>query len=194
LDSFPTIEFTPLEIDFVKGELGLPPDEVSVLDEVEEAPKGRRGRKPTSLATTPLPPAPLRKADEREVAKRLQNIMQGGTGILGNIKDYIPMTDEEAEAICVPLSSYLVRNADTIPVARQVLENYDLAAITIGVGAYVVRVYHDRREEVAVNRESSGATFIDRIHPTNSNGESEPEVWAGGFISNANGSRSGTLS
>lgn len=96
-----------------------------------------------------LPPAKLTKRDEREVNERLKNILLGGTGILGQAKPYLEMTEDEAKAISEPLSSYLVRNADTIPVARQVLENYDLLAIVIGVMAYVVRVYRDRKEELA---------------------------------------------
>lgn len=101
---------------------------------------------------SPLPPAKLGKRDEREVAERIANILMGGTGIASQAKDYLAMTEDEAKAIADPLSSYLVRNADTIPIAGQILENYDLLAITLGVLAYSVRIYRDRTNELAEAR------------------------------------------
>lgn len=202
------IDFLPLEISSAKASLGLPDNEVEDYIEDEELElsesaknklKGKLSRsarysKPTVVSDTPLPPAPLGKRDEREVKVRIQNIMLGATGILGNAKEYLAMTDDEAEAIAEPLASYLVRNADTIPVARQVLENYDLAAITIGVGAYVVRVYHDRVIESSENR-SSKISPIDRIRSFDEESESEQEVWPNsGFrssISQSGGTSSG---
>jgi hypothetical protein len=102
------------------------------------------------------------------------------------------MSEEEARAISEPLSSYLVRNADVLPVARQILENYDLLAITIGVGAYVSRVYHDRSEEVQANRAIRNVTTSDRIHAVPDNGEKPSEVWTPSYVSNANAKGSGS--
>ena len=117
---------------------------------------------PAFVPKVELKPAPLTKREEREVAKRLQDILTGGTGMASVVRPYLAMTDEEAEAIATPLASYLVRNEPTNGVAREILENYDLLAMTLGVGAYGVRVYHDRREELAAARPAN-TTAIQRV-------------------------------
>lgn len=189
-DNVPTIEFSDDEIANIKASLGLEENEVVLsssppLIPTSSTKRGRKGNlqpKLTPVEDSPLPPAPLGKRDEREVNSRLQNMLLGGTGILGNVKPYMAMTDEEAKAIAEPLSSYLVRNADVIPVARQVLENYDLAAITIGVASYVARVYTDRRAEINVGR----ATHVqanDRLRAVPTLDESASEVRTNGFVS-----------
>lgn len=157
----PAVEFNEEEAARIRASLGL--DEIVEQNEniVFDIPKPRRKRGRRSISDTieeegssesgpaVIPPAKLTKRDEREVNDRLQNILIGGTGILSLAKPYLQMTDDEAKAISEPLSTYLVRTADTNPVARQILENYDLLAIVLGVMAYVVRVYHDRQEEIA---------------------------------------------
>lgn len=129
-----------------------------------------------------LPPAKLTKRDEREVSERLANMLMAGTGIASQAKSYLAMTEEEAKAIADPLASYLVRNADTIVVAQQVLENYDLLAIILGVLAYTVRIYRDRTNEVAELRQLRpvpNTTTLDRIQQytdTNNNGAGQEQV------------------
>lgn len=167
--TFPQFDLDGLDIASIKEALGA-------VDVVEtdgeptliEKPKRRIGRPPgaKNKATFPVPepevgtdgirltldPAPLTKRDEREVAKRLVNILTGATGMAGMVKPYLPMTDAEAEAIAEPLASYLIRNEATQGVAREILENYDLLAMTLGMGAYSVRVWKDRKDEVAAQR------------------------------------------
>lgn len=164
----PDFTFDADEIEAIKASLGA----VNV-DESQETPTSeirpkRRGRPPgsknkpsqpvleysTDLGSghVDLPPAPLTKREEREVASRLANILTGATGMAGIVKPYLPMTDEEAAAIAEPLASYLIRNEPTNGIAREILENYDLIAMTFGVGAYGVRVYHDRKIEVESKR------------------------------------------
>lgn len=202
--SVPIIEFSPEAIAAIKADLQLPMDEVIPNEDgtphvALPPPVKRRGRKPnvirddaelTPVSDAPLPPAPLTKRDEREVNSRLTNMLLGGTGILANVRPYLGMTEEEAKAIAEPLSSYLVRNADVMPVARQVLENYDLAAITIGVASYAARVYSDRREEVAAER-SSNVTPFDRVLAFAGTDQEAPEIRPTGFISNANAESGG---
>src|ERR1035437_1980287 len=164
----PEFIFDPAEIDAIKASLGA-----TNVDETQETPTSeirpkRRGRPPGSKnkLTQPvleystdlgsghvdLPAIPLTKREEKEVASRLSNILMGATGMGGVVKPYIPMTEEEATAIAEPLASYLIRNEPTNGIAREILENYDLVAMTLGVGAYGVRVYHDRKTEVAAER------------------------------------------
>lgn len=140
-----------------------------------------------------LPAVPLTKRDEKEVSKRLVNILTGVTGIGGLVKPYVPMTDEEAEAIAEPLASYLVRNEATQGVAREILENYDLLAMVLGMGAYTTRVYKDRKDELASQRPAN-TTATQRVstveEPTNgrqphegtSDQVSLPAVTRGGVI------------
>lgn len=180
----PSIEITAEDIANIRANLGLtdgPPDDGDGNVVTFPSPKRRRGRP----RKTPLPtedsysepesvkppfveaPAKLTRRDEREVAERLAKMLSGGTGIASMAKPYLQMTDEEAKDISDPLASYLVRNADTIPIAGQILENYDLAAIVFGVMAYVVRVYRDRRDEIASYgpppSEQSKISLMDRV-------------------------------
>ena len=172
IDDLPAVEgFDADEAARIRDALGLGSEVVSETpDIVFERPRGRRKKRSISESMVSedtdtddasqrsiVPPAKLTKRDEREVNDRLANILIGGTGILSLAKPYLQMTDDEAKAISEPLSTYLVRTADTNPIARQVLENYDLLAIVLGVMAYVVRVYHDRQEEV--NEQQSQPSF-----------------------------------
>jgi hypothetical protein len=160
----PEFIFDADEIAAIKASMG-----VADVDETQETPTSeirpkRRGRPPGSKnkLTQPvleystdlgsghvdLPAVPLTKREEREVATRLANILTGATGMTSVVKPYLQMTDEEAIAISEPLASYLVRNEPTNGIAREILENYDLVAMVLGVGSYGVRVYHDRKIEV----------------------------------------------
>ena len=211
----PTI--TPLQeetLNNIRQTLGLTEDDVPPENLLPPAPvapikrkRGRPRKHPVSetgttvpeLAAeeaartgTPLPPAKLGKRDEKEVSERITNMLMGGTGIASQAKSYLAMTEEEAKAIADPLSSYLVRNAETIPVAQQILENYDLLAIVLGVLAYTVRIYRDRADELAEQRTTrntapSGGlpseSFIDRITQSANSPESGQEERSNGFIS-----------
>jgi hypothetical protein len=143
-----------------------------IFKEVEENPieqsaPRRRGRPPGSrnkpkpqdyapvseeLPTLSTPPLSTR--DQKEVAKRLSGILVGLTGVASTAKPYFQMTEEEAEAISVPLTSYLIRTEATSQIARQVLDEYDVAAFVIALAAYMVRVYRDFRTERELMRES----------------------------------------
>jgi len=176
------------ELDQIRASIGTPVEEVppdDVTPVIEQPIKRKRGRprkvkadgtfvypRPGEEGTSTVedrpivtvPAAPLTKRDEREVANRLASIFIGATGMAGQVKPYLQMTEAEAEAIANPLSSYLIRNAETIPVAKQILENYDVLAITLGVMAYVVRVYRERSDELAANEANNPKqSFADRV-------------------------------
>lgn len=146
------------------GDDTIDTSEVRQSDE-QPAPRRRRGRppgsknrpKPSDFApvgsdvTSPLPSPPLTTRDQKEVAKRLAGILEGVTGVAAVAKPYLQMTEAEAEAIATPLSTYLIRTEATSGVAKQVLEEYDIAAFSIGFAAYGVRVYGDMKREQSVN-------------------------------------------
>lgn len=96
---------------------------------------------------------PLSTRDQKEVAKRLAGILTGITGVASVAKPYFQMTDDEADAIATPLSTYLIRQEATSGVAKQVLEEYDMAAFVIAIAAYVVRVWLDFKSERAEGKE-----------------------------------------
>jgi hypothetical protein len=104
-----------------------------------------------SDSSEPLPTLaspPLTSRDQKEVAKRLAGILEGITGVAGVAKPYFKMTPEEAESIATPFSTYIIRQEQFgSAAAKQILEEYDLAAFTIALAAYVVRVYLDFRKE-----------------------------------------------
>ena len=169
-----SFNFTEEEIAAIKAQAG-----VKDVDESQETPisevrprrKPGRPRKdvyvepePTTYTDPELksPAIPLTRREEREVAERLANILAGATGMAGIVKPYYPMTDEEAKAIAEPLASYLIRNEATNGVAREILQNYDLVAMTLGVGSYAVRVYGDRKREMESERPDN-TTAIQRI-------------------------------
>lgn len=205
MSDIPEFVFDPDEIAAIKASLGAVDVDESQDTPISEIRPKRRGRPPGSKnkiyetvdqpETAPgvsLPAAPLTKREEREVASRLENILTGATGMAGMVKPYLPMTDEEAKAIAEPLASYLVRNEATSGIAREILENYDLLALTLGVGAYSVRVYRDRKSEVADQRPPN-TEAIQRVSSVEAtvNGR-EPNEGTRPQVSIPNASRSGS--
>jgi hypothetical protein len=208
--------YDPEALNAIRDTLGITADELppeNILPPVSAKPKRRRGRprkypisetgttvpelaEAEAVRTgTPLPPAKLTKRNEHEVAERLSNMLMAGTGIASQAKPYLAMTEEEAKAIAEPLSSYLVRNADTIVVAQQVLENYDLLAIVLGVLAYTVRIYRDRNDELAELRASAPVTnssTLDRISQLTSTPNAGQEVGINDIVSSPYGTGNGT--
>lgn len=201
-DLLPSFSFSEDEIANIKASLGA----VDV-DETQDAPVNeiRPRRKPGRPRKNPLPepevstspefksPAiPLTRREEREVAERLANILGGITGMGGVVKPYIPMTDEEAKAIAEPLASYLIRNEPTSGIAREILQNYDIVAMVLGVGSYGVRVYSDRKHELAAERpDNTTATQRVSEHSGQSNGR-QPNEGVGSLVSIPNASSSGS--
>ncbi len=153
--TFPTVE--PISLDdaeAIKQELGLI---IQDIQQNEERPR-RRGRpkkekieeveeQPKEFQVPTLPSPPLTARDQKEIAKRFKGILIGATGVASVIKPYLQMTEDEAEAIATPLTTYLIRREPTSKIARQVLDEYDLAAFVLALAAYLVRIYHDYREE-----------------------------------------------
>src|SRR6516165_712944 len=171
-DDLPSFVFSEEEIAAIKASVGATDvDETQGVPISEVRPRRKPGRprkepvleiSDSSGPELKSPAIPLTKREEREVAERLTNILAGATGMGGVVKPYIPMTDEEAKAIAEPLASYLIRNEATSGVAREILQNYDLVTMTLGVGSYAVRVYSDRKRELESQRPDN-TTAIQRL-------------------------------
>ena len=192
----PTFNIDPEKLAAIRAQRGLKlPNET---DTPEETPKRRRGRPRKIVAPAPEPemmqsepemgfePAPLINVDEKLFAQRLQGFFTGVTGLGGAfVKPYLLMTDEEAEAIAIPLSSYLLRRAPDSEAIREFVNNYDLLAIATGTGAYMGRIYKTRKQEVEAQRierarnvrsPSSAASRNTTEEPSEFNAGSEDEV------------------
>jgi hypothetical protein len=201
VDNVPTFEFDEDFIAQVKQNLGATDVDLSQdvpISEIRPKRKPGRPRKnlieeqphPQSIQDK-FPPAPLTKREEREVAARLVSILTGATGMTGMIKPYLPMTEEEAKAIADPLASCLIRNEPTNGIAREILENYDILAMILGVGAYGVRVYSDRKLEVQSQRPAN-TDAIQRLSERQVQGNGRESLeGAGAQISIPNVSRAG---
>jgi hypothetical protein len=183
--TIPQIETDPEELARVRAEFtGLIQDAESSGE--QPLPKRGRGRprgsknrsspkdfepyRPEREEEDPLPTLaspPLTARDQREVAKRLAGILQGVTGVASVAKPYFAMTDKEAEGIATPLSTYLLRQEQFGSAgARQILEEYDLAAFVIAMAAYVVRVYLDfQKEREDAKSTSSNPSVAGRSRP-----------------------------
>jgi hypothetical protein len=158
------------EFSLILNESDIDTSNVRQTDDEQPAPKRGRGRPPGSrnkpkpsdfqpvysAGETPpiLASPPLSTRDQKEVAKRLAGILEGITGVAAVAKPYLQMREDEAEAIATPLSTYLIRTESTSGVAKQILEEYDIAAFVIALAAYVVRVYGDYRVEREQTQES----------------------------------------
>lgn len=196
----PNFTFSPEDIANIKESLGVAEvaEDATPPEELPQPIRRKRGRprkhplpetRTAEVKTEPTSPdfkspvVPLTKREEREVAERLANILGGLTGMGGIVKPYVPMTDEEAKAIAEPLASYLIRNEPTSGVAREILENYDIVAMVLGVGAYGVRVYGDRRAELAANKPANTTTLQRISERKESNNGREPDEGTGANVS-----------
>lgn len=93
------------------------------------------------------------RRDTKEVAKRLQGILEGATGIPAVWHEHIQMTDEEAQSIAEPMSEWLVRQEGNSELIREFLDTYDIVAAAFAVLAYLVRVWRDEAEYRRTNSE-----------------------------------------
>ena len=114
---------------------------------LEPAPTKHRGRPKGSRNRT------TSRRDTSEVAKRLQGILEGATGIPAVWHEHLQMTDEEAQSIAEPLSEWLVRQEGNSELIREFLDTYDIVAAAFAVLAYLVRVWRDEAEYRRINRE-----------------------------------------
>lgn len=153
---------------------GRPPGSKNKPKPADFAPRYTDPEKTESLPTLNNPPLTTR--DQKEVAKRLAGILEGVTGVASVAKPYLAMTPDEAEAIATPLSTYLIRQEATSGVAKQILEEYDMAAFAIAMAAYVVRVYLDFRAEREQIKESKKSYDRPVVVPANPGVESESAI------------------
>ncbi len=180
-EEFDIPSFSVDDLDLVREKLGITETPSADAPTTFETPvRRKRGRPRKSPLPTPesvaadepvsiLPPAKLTKGEQRELAERLENILFTASGIpaVALDKSYIQMTQAEARNIAAPTASYLERVSEVNPIARQIIDHYDLAAIAIGLIAYFMRVVGDRRDEVRTRptpiRGTGKASALDRI-------------------------------
>lgn len=169
----PTFGDIPIHVSRVNVSDDLPDDEVVVdifptsgspriVDDEVTIPK-KRGRPLGSKnrSNVPLPNlGSIVKGRAGDLSVRGQAILKGTTGLGAIWRPHILMTDEEAQAICDPLASYLVRQAEYSDVIADFIDRWDLFAVVIATLAYLVRVIKEDNEYRAASRGS------DRIETT----------------------------
>ena len=129
----------------------------------------RRGRPPGSKNTATSKLATAR--DSKEVAKRLDKMLLGATGVLSVIRPHLQMTDDESMNISDPLAAYLVRQEQFSPRIKEFIDHYDLAAAGIAFLAYLVRVYRDD-VEYRKSRASDVVEVVSNRRPSRRRNES----------------------
>jgi hypothetical protein len=174
----------------------IPSFEPPIRQPGEEPPAGtkRRGRPPgsknrpkdgsTVLGRVSGVVSALPQYESKEVQIRIKGMLQGGSGIAGVYRPYFKMTNEEADAISKPLSTYLVRRAPESQAVQNFLEHYDIAAFVLATLAYAIRVIRDDaeyRKSHAKPRALPARKQRDDTPPNNGPGEPEREVADGGF-------------
>lgn len=218
--------FDEADLESIKSTMGISaeeqPDPNVVIEEAPAPPKRKRGRPrksplPTESDTPSESPRPISRitsiseklgdvapvgVDEKELAKRLENILSGFSSIPAGLfdREYFQMTKQEAQNIAVPAASYLVRVAPENAIAAQIIEQYDLAAIAIGLLAYFMRVVGARREEIRNRPPSSptgvkprAASAIQRISESQAEVPQQPTESFNGQSANWNADASGTI-
>lgn len=109
-------------------------------------------QEPKALDT--LPASPLTTRDSKEIAARLETLLQGASEVgAALLNPHMKMIGKEAENIAKPLTSYVVRTEATSAVARRIINDYDIAAFVMATIAYMVRVVKDVQNERAANSE-----------------------------------------
>lgn len=132
-----------------------PPDYVEVDGDVgQEIPKKRRGRPKGSKNRTSLPIGEGEKTNvsgrlAKDVSLRTQQVLKGASSIPAIWRPAFQMHDIEATNIADPLASYATRQAELSPIVAKLIDDFDLVAAIIGVGAYAVRVYKENGEWIA---------------------------------------------
>lgn len=174
-------------------DIGTTPQSEQPVKRGRGRPKGARNKRPSTTSFQPirldetndgeettfptLKTPPLTTRDQKEISLRFEGILLSATGIAALANPILQMTDKEAQAIAIPLSTYLLRQETTSKAAKQVLEEYDLVAFGLALAAYVVRVFRDFQvERAAVNdNRNNEPTPIGPVRVSNPIGTSTPE-------------------
>lgn len=144
--------------------------QIDSLGEETEQPKRRRGRPKGSKNRTSLPIGEGEKTNvsgrlAKDVSLRTQQVLKGASSIPAIWRPAFQMHDIEATNIADPLASYATRQAELSPIVAKLIDDFDLVAAIIGIGAYAVRVYKENGEWIEQHandqqRRSSGTRQV----------------------------------
>jgi hypothetical protein len=138
----------------------------------EERPKRKRGR-PRGSKNRTIVGETLHEIGEKtgelydkkqivhEASEKSQIILTVGTSIGGKVYPPMKMTDEEAEWICDPGASIMVRHLG-VEQAKEFIDRFDYFNFALGLTNYAVRVYEDDkawREERKAERNQKARDY-----------------------------------
>lgn len=146
-----------------------------------EPPK-RRGRRPGTPNKATLEKqareaeAALKKL-ETSIAGRSSDMMVGLTGLAGMFtgREHLQMTESEADAIAIPLASYMASRYEQVEWVGEVIDRWDLVAVSIGLLTYLIRVW---REDVAYRAERAATRNLGGAPRSRREGTPEPNAAA----------------
>lgn len=167
-----------------------------------EQPKRRRGR-PKGSKNRPGGSLPIGQGESTNVSGRLakdvslrtQQVLKGASSIPAIWRPAFQMHDIEATNIADPLASYATRQAELSPIVAKLIDDFDLVAAIIGIGAYAVRVYKENGEWIEQHASEQRGRIIrapqnpvgnsrepvsqsqptQRSQPTSANGNDNPQ-------------------
>ena len=134
-----------------------PPDYVEMDGEEKEQPKKRGRGRPKGSRNRVSGSLPIGSGETTNVSGRLakdvslraQQVFKGASSIPAIWRPAFQMHDIEATNIADPLASYATRQAEISPIISKFIDDFDLVAAIIGIGAYAVRVYKENGEWIA---------------------------------------------
>lgn len=112
-------------------------------------PKGSKNRTKGSLPIGEGEQTSVKGRLAKDVSLRAQQVFKGASSIPAIWRPAFQMHDIEAQNIADPLASYATRQAELSPVVAKLVDDFDLVAALIGIGAYAVRVYKENGEWIA---------------------------------------------
>lgn len=112
-------------------------------------PKGSKNRTKGSLPIGEGEQTNVKGRLAKDVSLRAQQVLKGASSIPAIWRPAFQMHDIEATNIADPLASYATRQAELSPVVAKLVDDFDLVAAIIGIGAYAVRVYKENGEWIA---------------------------------------------
>jgi hypothetical protein len=134
-----------------------------------------------------------------KLSAKFQLALVQGTSIVGTLVPPISMRPIEAKNISDPLASYLYRNGELGDRARELVERWDLVALSLALAMYDIRVYKDFikwRKEVDAERSNNREPISEQStvggNAGGSVGRSSTEIGRSGGRENPNGERQET--
>lgn len=158
-------------------------DDIEVETSGQETQQKRRRGRPKGSKNRPGGSLPIGQGESTNVSGRLakdvslrtQQVLKGASSIPAIWRPAFQMHDIEATNIADPLASYATRQAELSPIVAKLIDDFDLVAAIIGIGAYAVRVYKENGEWIEQHADEQRRASRTRQAPMGNGRESIPQ-------------------